>query len=86
MRGGVVLLPLAAPNMPPSPWPEAIPIRCLPGDSDLEPFKVDGVLGWLVPSPARVGSRWTDSAEPFTVTATGTSSGRARSTRRRPSG
>ena len=69
MQGGVVLLPLAAPTKPPSPWPETIPIRCLPGDSNLEPFKVEGVLGWLVPSLARVGSRWTDSAEPFTVTA-----------------
>lgn len=66
-RGGVVLLPMAAPTPPPSAWPKTIPVRCMPkpGSADFE--VVDGVLGWLVPSPSRVGSRWTDSAEPFTV-------------------
>ena len=69
MRGGVVLLPLAAPAKAPSSWPETIVVRGVPSDAGAEPFKVDGVLGWLVPTPTRVGSRWTDSAEAFTVTA-----------------
>lgn len=69
MQGGVLLLPLAAPAAPPVAWPETIPVRFLPSDADLESFQVDGVLGWLVPTPTRAGSRWTDSAEPFTVTA-----------------
>ena len=69
MRGGVVLLPLSAPAAEPGAWPETIPVRCRPSDASIEPFTTQGVLGWLVAAPARVGSHWSDSAEPLTVTA-----------------
>ncbi|MFZ9692105.1 MAG: hypothetical protein ACO3EP_08680 [Phycisphaerales bacterium] len=69
-RGGVVLLPMAAPTPIPDTWPETIPVRCLSESDSPDHTVAEGVLGWLVPTPPRVGSRWTDSAEPFTVIGT----------------
>ncbi len=66
-KGGVALLPLAAPAPPPDAWPETIPVECVWESEAADRTVVDGVLGWLVPTPPRVGSRWNDSAEPFTV-------------------
>jgi hypothetical protein len=70
MRGGIVLLPMEAPTPAPNAWPETISVRCVPEDRSADITVVEGVLGWLVPTPPGVGSRWTDSAEPYTVTAT----------------
>ncbi len=68
VRGGVVLLPIAADSAAEPEWPTTIPVTLRTSDAAVL-GRVEGVVGWLVPTPSRTGVRWTDSAEPLTVLA-----------------